>query len=145
MSQENVDLVAALQPAPEVDLMDLFHRGDEAGAREQVELLSPLFTQDFVCVFHALSEDERPGVAGLRQSWLDWLDPWESYRVEIDELVDCGDRVLVHSRDLGRRPGMESEVLLFGSAVWTVKDGQVARAEFFTNRAQADAAARGER
>jgi ketosteroid isomerase-like protein len=139
MSQENVELVRRLQPAPDVDLTDLFLRGEEeeaAAARADPAVLET-FTEDFVCVFHNLSSEPRPGVVGLRQAWLDWLEPWESYRVEIERLADAGDRVLVFSRDFGRRPGIEGEVELKGSAVWTVRGGKVARAEFFPDRAKA--------
>jgi ketosteroid isomerase-like protein len=143
MSKENVEIVRRLQPAPDVDLTELFElgRGDgdiEGALREA----APAFTDDFVCIFHALSEEPRLGIEGLRRSWLDWLAPWESYRTEIKELVDAGDRVIVMSRDFGRRPGMELEVHFDGCAVWTVRDAKVARVEFFpTDRVAAFEAA----
>jgi len=77
----------------------------------------------------------------LRQAWLDWLEPWESYRVEIEDARDMGNRVLVFSRDFGKRPGQDTEVELKASAVWTVREGRVARAEFFALRADAVRAA----
>ncbi len=79
----------------------------------------------------------RPGVRGLWQSWIDWLAPWESYRTEIEELIPAGDRVLALVRDFGRRRDMDTEVEMLGSAVWTVREGRIARAEFFTDRARA--------
>jgi ketosteroid isomerase-like protein len=142
MSAEAVAIVRALQPAPDVDLTELFVRGGgEAEAEASVAALAPGFTEDFVCVLHALSDEERPGVRGLRESWLDWLEPWETYRAQIDEVLDGGDHVLVLGRDFGRRLGMDTEVELLASAVWTVRDGQIARAEFFTERADAYRAA----
>jgi ketosteroid isomerase-like protein len=139
MSQENVEIVRVLQPGPEVDLKEFFEIGlDDAAATAA----APGFTDDFVCIFHALSDEPRPGVEGLRQGWLDWLAPWESYRAEIKELIDAGDRVLVLSRDFGRRPGMDLEVHFDGYAVWTVRDARIARIEFFpTDKAAAYAAA----
>jgi len=137
MSQENVDLVRALQPPPDVDLTEMFARGDEKRAAREIEGASAAFTDDFVCVFHALSSEERSGVVGLRQAWLDWLEPWDTYRAEIDRLSDAGDRVLIFSRDFGRRSGMEDEIELKASAVWWVRDGKVSRAEFFVDRADA--------
>ena len=59
MSQEGVELVRQLQPLPGVDLADVFMRGDEAGAAGLIEEISLQFTDDFVCVFHALSREER--------------------------------------------------------------------------------------
>ena len=143
MSQENVEIVRRLQPGPDVDLTELFEvaRGD-ADVGGALGAAAPSFADDFVCIFHALSEEPRFGIEGLRRSWLDWLAPWESYRTEIKELVDAGDRVAVLSRDFGRRPGMELEVHFDGCAVWTVRDAKVARAEFFpTDRAAAFEAA----
>lgn len=138
MSDADVELVRNLQAPPEADLRDVFFRGDDDGAAAAAEALAGLFTDDFVCVFHGLSSDERPGVLGLRGAWLDWLEPWETYRAEIDEVRDAGDgRVLVFSRDFGKRRDLASEVELKGSAIWTVRDGRIARAEFFTERADA--------
>jgi len=139
MSQENVEIVRGLQPGPDVDLTELFEVGrDDAEVEVAVAAAAPAFTDDFVCIFHALSEEPRFGIDGLRRSWLDWLAPWESYRTEIKELVDAGDRVVVVSRDFGRRPGMDLEVHFDGCAVWTVRDAKIARAEFFpTDRAAA--------
>src|SRR5437763_10830136 len=95
----NVELIRALQPAPDVDLTEFFHRGHDDGAAAQAEALAPVFTDDFVCIFHAISEDPRPGVEGLRDSWLDWLAPWQAYRAEIEDVIEVGDHVLVLSRD----------------------------------------------
>jgi len=143
MSQENVEIVRQLQPGPQVDFMELFTRdGTDAEVEATVEAVAPAFTDDFVCIFHALSGEPRPGVRGVREGWLDWLAPWASYRAEIEKLIDAGDQVVVLVRDFGRRPGMEMEVELHGTAVWTVREGKIARAEFFaTDREAAFAAA----
>ena len=133
MTEENLEIVRQLQPGPEVDLTELFTRdADEAEVKAAIEAAEPAFTDDFACVFHALSEEPRYGVAGLREAWLDWLSPWASYRTELEEMIDAGDRILVLVRDFGRRQGMEQEVELIGSAVWTVRGGRIARAEFFS-------------
>ncbi len=132
MSEHNVEIVRQLQPGPNVDFVELFEvGGDEAAVEAGIAAVAHLFTEDFMCVFHALSEKARPGIRGLRECWLDWLAPWESYRAEIEELRDGGDRVLIISRDFGRRPGMDREVDFRGCSVWTVRDGRIARAEFF--------------
>ena len=138
MSEEE-EIVRALQPAPDVDFADLFLRDDEAGAQAMAEALGDRFTEDFTAVLHHLSSEPRHGVAGLRQVWLDWMEPWETYRAEIESVrATTAGRVLVFSRDFGRRRGTETEVELKGSAVWTVREGRVARAEFFTDRAEAE-------
>ena len=116
--------------------------GNEAAVEAGLAAIAHLFTDDFVCVFHALSGRVHPGLRGLRESWVDWLAPWESYRAEIQEYTDCGDRVLIVTRDYGRRRGMAREVDLHGYSVWTLREDRIARAEFFAgDRAGAHAAA----
>jgi ketosteroid isomerase-like protein len=138
MSQENVELVRGLQPSPDTDLVALFR--DEATAAALMEAISPFFHEDVEIVaptFVAGQGVRFVGLDGLRAGWLDWLDPWESYRVEIEDLIDAGDEVVVLPRDYGRRAGMAMEVSVVGAAVWTVRDGKVARVAFHLNRSDA--------
>jgi ketosteroid isomerase-like protein len=83
------------------------------------------------------SEPTYTGLEGLRASWLDWLAPWATYRVEIEEVIDCGEQVLMLVHDFGRRDESTEEVKSNNAAVWTVRDGKVARAEFYADRAWA--------
>jgi hypothetical protein len=77
------------------------------------------------------------GLEGFRQNWLDWLEPWVTYRSTIDEVIDLGDRVMLLIRDYGRREGMDAEVEMMGAAIWTIREGKVARIEFHNDRANA--------
>jgi len=60
----------------------------------------------------------------------------------MEEFVDCGERVLQLSRAYGRLKGSDLEVSREIDAVWTIRDGRVARFEVFLNRAKALKAAR---
>ena len=136
MSEENVELVTLLQPEPDVDLVELF-RPD--GAWENVRpLVEGIYEPDVETGFvMAGNRAMNRGVDGLRRTWLDWLEPWETYRAEIQRYIDCGDSVLVITDDFGRRRGMTAEVRLLGAAVWLVRNGRVARAIFYSNRQDA--------
>jgi ketosteroid isomerase-like protein len=136
MSQENVELVRRLQPSRDSDLVALFR--DEKTARALLKDLSPFFHEDFEIV--APTPGQRApfvGLEGLRAGWLDWLDPWESYRTEVEDVIDADDQVVVLVRDYGRRPGMDAEVGVVSAAVWTVRDGKIARVAFYVNRSEA--------
>ena len=137
MSQQNVEIVRALQPQPEWDLVTLLR--DETTAAAMLEGFAPRFHDDFEAFAPgALMESRRyTGMEGLRDLWLEWLEPWESYRVEIENVIDAGDDVVVLTRDYGRRPGMTAEVSVLGAAVWTVRDGKIARAGFYAHRGEA--------
>jgi ketosteroid isomerase-like protein len=132
MSQETVELVMAVQRL-DVDLVPLF-RDDEQVA-EGIEALTPLFHPD-VEVVHRLLGDDRIyfGLEGLRDSWLDWLSPWESYHAHLEDAIDCGQKVLLIVRDSGRRKESTAWVDSQNAAIWTVRDGKIARAEFYADR-----------
>ncbi|HTA31901.1 MAG TPA: nuclear transport factor 2 family protein [Solirubrobacteraceae bacterium] len=137
MSQENVELVTRLQVAPDVDIAALF-RSDETWSA-LTDALGDLFHPDCETVAPGVPGTERVhvGIDGLRTAWLAWLEPWLTYRTEIEQALDAGDRVLLLTHDYGRHAGSVHEVKVDGSAVWTVSDGRISRAEFFTHRVDA--------
>jgi ketosteroid isomerase-like protein len=138
MSQENVEIVRSLQPSPETDLVALFR--DDESASALIQAVAPFFHEDCEMVAPTFVAGEGVrfvGLEGLRAGWLDWLEPWESYRVEIEDVIDAGDDVVVLPRDYGRRAGMAVEVSVIGAAVWTVREGKVARVAFYLNRSEA--------
>ena len=138
MSQENVELVRGLQPSRDTDLVATFR--DDATAAAVMETLSPFFHEDVEIVAPSFVAGEGVrfvGLEGLRAGWLDWLEPWESYRVEVEDVIDAGDDAVVLVRNFGRRAGMTVEVSVTGGAVWTVRDGRVVRVAFYLNRSEA--------
>ncbi len=137
MSRENVEVVRRLQPGPEVDLAAVLR--DDASFRALVEAVEGAFHPEFeaVAAGSPWASGRYLGFSGLRRLWLDWIEPWESYRVEVEDMIDAGDDVVVLVRDHGRRAGMDTEVILRGAAVWTVRDGKVRRAAFYPDRAHA--------
>jgi ketosteroid isomerase-like protein len=141
MSQANVALVLRLQPAAGADVAELL-RGDELWSA-LAAAMAPFFHPDFETVPPGVpgTESVFTGLDGLRQAWLGWMEPWLTYRTEPEQAIDAGDRVLLLMRDYGRREGGTAEVKVDGSAVWTVREGKVARAEFFAHRADAFRAA----
>jgi ketosteroid isomerase-like protein len=136
MSQESVELVMGLQRAPDDDFAQLI-RDDEMWA-QLAEAVAP-----FV---HAEAETVRPGLPGgrtytgldgFRESWLDWLAPYAEYRTEVEEAIDCGERVLLLQSSSGRLEGSTKEVKIAPAVVYTVRDGKIARFEPYADRAEA--------
>src|SRR6202035_2668064 len=141
MSKQNVELVTRLQPAPDVDIAELFRNDDMWSAL--VDAAAPFFHADFESVAPGVpgTENVHVGLDGLRAAWLAWLEPWQTYRTEIKQALDAGERVLLLTHDYGRHLGAAREVKVDGSAVWTISDGRVARAEVFPARCEAFKAA----
>jgi hypothetical protein len=126
MSQENVELAKILLPQPGTDIVPLI-RDEDAYAR-MAEAARPLLTDDFesVIVWPAVTRTHA-GLEGLRKNWLDWLEPWATYRSTYEKLIDVGEHVVVLLRNHGRREDMETEVELIGATILTFRERKLAR------------------
>ena len=81
------------------------------------------------------------GLEGLRELAAGTDDVWEEVRFEPLEFIDAGERVVVVERLTGKGKGSGVEVAQTWGAVWTVRDGRVARMELgFPDREAALAA-----
>jgi ketosteroid isomerase-like protein len=133
VSRENVELVKAIYPRPDTDICALFR--DEETVTRLREALGPLLTDDFESAMVFPGETRTyAGLDGFRDNWLDWLEPWATYRTAIDELIDAGDSVVLLLRDHGRREGMEAEVEVIGASICTFREGKMARWEDYPDR-----------
>jgi ketosteroid isomerase-like protein len=130
MPKENVELVRSVLPGPDADLVAVFN--DRAGD-ELMQAMRRALDPEFVSFKHTpgAEPDVAHGLKGLRAGWRDWLAPWASYRAEIEELIDLGDRVVSVLCDYARREPDAPEVALKSAAVWTVRDARIVRADFY--------------
>jgi ketosteroid isomerase-like protein len=143
VSQQDVELVRALlAPFEQGDVIPMWQ--DDAIFAAMREATADLLTPDFECVFvrEDVGRSTYYGAEGLRAAWLDWLEPWDRYEAGVEDLIDAGaGRVVVLTRDHARPKGASAEVGFLGAPIWTVRDGKVARIEFYFNRAEGLAAA----
>jgi ketosteroid isomerase-like protein len=136
MSQENVDLVMSLQRTGDEDFTQLIR--DDARWQKLATSAAQLVHDDAISIRPGVPGGTGyVGVEGFRQLWLDWLAPWSEYRTAVEQVFDCGDRVLLLQKSSGRMGGSAAEVHLSPGVVWTVRDAKVARFEVYADRAQA--------
>jgi ketosteroid isomerase-like protein len=76
------------------------------------------------------------GLDGFRSLYLRWLAPWVTYRQEIEEVVDLGERVLVLPHDFGRREGSTQEVEGKTAVLFGFRDGKIVRWEVYMVRGE---------
>jgi hypothetical protein len=100
------------------------------------QAVAPFIHEDYEGAFPNLlgGGETFKGLDGLRSAWLDWLTPWESYRIELEQGLDCGDRVVTFYDVFASPAGSTREVKLSGADVWTVRDGKIARWEAYPSR-----------
>jgi ketosteroid isomerase-like protein len=81
------------------------------------------------------------GTTEMRAYMREWLRSWEDMRMEPQEIVEAGERVLVKlsQRARGRASGAPTETVYFH--VWTFHDAIVARLEVIMDEAEAREAA----
>ena len=129
MSQETVALVRLVH--------DAFDRGDYEAALscmdEEIELFGP---PDF-----SGGDGAFRGHEGVRRGFRAWLGTWDSYRFELRDVIDAGDRVLVTGWHTGRGRGSGVEVSEDFLTVWTVRSGRVVGLSMFRDRREAFEAA----
>jgi hypothetical protein len=77
---------------------------------------------------------EREGVAGYSQSWNDWLAPFESFRVEFEEILEGPRGVVQFVRQIGVPRGGQAAIENAGAAVFGFRDGLIERIEFHLDR-----------
>jgi ketosteroid isomerase-like protein len=138
MSSANVELVRKLQP----DGLDLVEAFSEGATSMMSEEQAALFTDDFKVSFssHLMGREggfEGSGPEGLNTMWREWLTPWESYRLDVEEFIDAGDAVVVYVRIQARTE--RDGVLMHHApaAVWSIRDGLVSAITFYLDRNEA--------
>jgi uncharacterized protein len=124
MSQENVEVVRVMT--------DALGRGDLRAALacldEEIEWLQPP---------EMPGRNTWQGHGGVQAALTTWIGAWNDYRYELDELVDCGDRVLARARHHGRGRGSGVEVSGALYSVYTLKARSIVRVELFRDEAKA--------
>jgi ketosteroid isomerase-like protein len=141
MSHENVQLVKRFIAPAETDYRVLF--GDDVVWSAAKQAGEPLVAPDFQGAFITWGQQqtEFTGLDGLREAFLDWIAPWATYYDEIEDVFAVGDdRVVVLGHEHGYRRDTEAEVEAESAGVYFLRDGKIARIEYYANRAEALAA-----
>ena len=128
-----------------MNVADLAREGFEAFNRGDVEGVLRMLSPDVEV--HSVAEVGEEGTYRGREGYLAWtriwLDAWEDFHIELDELEQVDDEnVLVHSTQRGRGKGSGLEVTQHGVYLFTIRDGLVTRLHLYADRESALAAAR---
>jgi len=73
------------------------------------------------------------GLAGLEESARQWFSAWDALRIQAEEFIDLGERVLVLITVYGR--GKDSSIETEGkyARLWTMRDGKATRLVGYTD------------
>ncbi len=77
------------------------------------------------------------GHDGAATLMAEWFGAFDDLRVDVEELIDAGDRVVVVLRLHGRARGSVGEVDMSETHVLTMRDGQVTEVHEYPTKAEA--------
>ncbi|HEY0515693.1 MAG TPA: nuclear transport factor 2 family protein [Solirubrobacteraceae bacterium] len=124
MSQENVELVLAAyewaSQKQELNLNDVLEEDFEWHTRRDLP--------------DAGVRKGREGAVRLRE---EWVNAFEDFHVDVDEVTDAGDHVVAVTRLCGCLRGSGQELDLEETQVWTIRDGKAAAVRAYLTRAEA--------
>jgi ketosteroid isomerase-like protein len=77
------------------------------------------------------------GVDALRAYVQDWLDHFDNFEIELEEMIDAGDQVVVAQRVSGTAKGSGVPTELRYAVVYTIKNGRIAKGREYWTREEA--------
>jgi ketosteroid isomerase-like protein len=124
MSQENVEIVRAVYEA--------VGRGDLEGANSYMH---PEI--EFHTYVHSPEAGVYRGKEAVQKYNQDLFDQFERLRIEVEELIDAGNRVIVMSTQHAVPKGGQQEIEVRLAEVWTVRDLLLAERHSYSTKDQA--------
>jgi len=105
------------------------------------EFVADLATNDFVWSmsnFRGWPEQQTyEGAEEVRGFLEDWVGAWDDWELEVDELLDAGDKVVALVRQHGRSKAVGMRVEMSFAQVWTLRDGKQTRMDMYSDREEA--------
>ena len=123
MSQQNVEIVWRCLAARD--------RGDYSTASE-------LFDRDVVVDLSARPDGRiYYGRAEAAKALRSWVELWDDYGYEPEDVLDAGEKVVVLFRETGRGRESGAATVFLGATVWTIQHGKVVHTKTYTDRSEA--------
>ncbi len=79
----------------------------------------------------------RRGVGEIRRDFESNEEIWDEHRVEIQDLIDAGDRVVIFQREYQRGKSSGVELVIDTAALVDLRDGRIVRLQGYMDRAAA--------
>jgi ketosteroid isomerase-like protein len=115
MSEENVEIVRGIYGA--------FDRADFEAALKSIdhEVVWDLTHHSWP------GQDQYVGHEGIVEVLAEWMGAFEDYKVEAEQFLDAGDRVVVVQHEVARHKGSDSGIDRRTASIWTLRDGRTLR------------------
>jgi len=97
------------------------------------EPLHPEFVWDTTTFRGAMLRGTYDGVDGANAFLAEWLESFEDWTLDIEEVVDAGDQAVAVVRQHGKAKHGGPDVEMRFAHLWTFRDGLAVRAEMYAD------------
>lgn len=106
------------------------------GIDQMAELLRGNSHPEFVTIMTSESGNplEYKGLEGFREALSDWISPYESFRLEIDEAIPLDDKIVFLARQVATTKHDGVEIATPSASVWWLDDGAIRQASFYLDQ-----------
>jgi hypothetical protein len=116
-----------------------FSAGNTLEGEEMIEVVSELLRHnahtDYVTLMVSESQTfDYAGPEGFSEAWKDWISPYESFRVKLDEVIRLEDKLVFTVRQVVTTRHSSVEVETPSAAVWWFEAGRIRQAAFYLDR-----------
>ena len=118
----------------------LFGKGSVIDGAEGIETMVEAIRDHVHPEFTTLmtSESGAPtewfGLKGFQDALTDWISPYESFRLEIEEAIFQEDKLIFLARQVGTTKHAGVEVVTESATIWSMDDGLIRQAVFYLDR-----------
>ena len=106
------------------------------GIEQMVEAIRDHVHPEFVTLMTSESgvPTEWFGVKGFRDALTDWISPYESFRLEIEEAIVQEDKLVFLARQVGTTKHAAVELVTESATIWRLEDGLIRQAVFYLDQ-----------
>jgi ketosteroid isomerase-like protein len=106
------------------------------GIDQMVEAIKDRVHPEFVTLMTSESAmtTEWRGVKGLRDALTDWISPYDSFRLEIEDLIVQEDKIVFLARQVATTKHAGVEVATESATIWWMEDGLITQAVFYLDQ-----------
>jgi ketosteroid isomerase-like protein len=106
------------------------------GIDQMVEAIRDRVHPEFVTLMTSESagDTEWYGVKGLKDALTDWISPYDSFRLEIEDVIVQEDKLVFLARQVATTKHAGVEVETESATIWWLEDGLIRRAVFYLDQ-----------
>jgi ketosteroid isomerase-like protein len=110
---------------------------DDRDVDEVLASMHPDAEVELIGGFDRVMGQSFQGEEGVRRFCQEWFTAFKTMTVEVERFLDAGEQILILTRLKATGTGSDVPVELLGAAIYSFRDGKIARIDFYYDRDQA--------